>query len=100
MYKTYVLNVAPGADLAQVEYHVQTDPRIASYWNYLPYLFCVKTQISTKELAELFANAAPSFFIAEIVPANVNGRLPKAAWEWFNAPVERENALSRDFRHP
>jgi hypothetical protein len=93
MYKTYVINVPPSADLSQLQYYVQVDPRILSYWNYLPYLFCVKTEMTAKEIAEAFSDVSDSMFVAEINPQNVYGRLPKAAWEWFKAPVGSRKSL-------
>jgi hypothetical protein len=83
----------PGANLNEIERYVLTDRRIASYWNYLPYVFCVKTEMSAGELADLFAGAASSYFIAEIntgtlaMGSSISGRLPKSAWDWFNAPL-------------
>jgi hypothetical protein len=101
MYKTYILTVTPRADLDAVGYRIQTDPRIAAYWNYLPYVFCLKTEMSAKELAALFADAAVhGFLIAEIDPASVNGRLQRRAWEWFMEPVEAEDAIAPGFREP
>ena len=99
MYKTYVLTITPRADIDEVERLVQTDPRIVAYWNYLPFVFCLKTEISAKELADLFADpAVHSLFVVEIDPRNMHGRLPRGAWEWFTAPVEAEEALAPGFR--
>jgi hypothetical protein len=99
MYKTYVLSVTPRANIEQVGHIVQTDRRIVAYWNYLQLVFCVKTQMSAKELAELFEDAAVhAFLVAEIDPTNVNGRLQRAAWEWFKEPVEVEEAVASGFR--
>lgn len=101
MYKTYALVVTPRANLDEVGRLVQTEPRIPAYWNYLPYLFCVKTKMSAKELAELFTDAAVSgFLVVEIDPTNMNGRLQRAAWGWFKDPVEAEAELAPGFREP
>jgi hypothetical protein len=93
MYRTYVMTFPPNANLNEIERYVRTDTRIASYWNYLPYVFCVKTEMSASELANLFAAAASSYFIAEInagslaMGTSISGRLPKSAWDWFQAPL-------------
>jgi hypothetical protein len=55
--------VGSAPNLDEVGRLVQTEPRIPAYWNYLPYLFCVKTKMSAKEFAELFADAAVSGFL-------------------------------------
>jgi hypothetical protein len=55
------------------------------YWNYIPFVYAVKTYLSTYNLAtKLRSILTTSFFIAEINPDNINGFLPKAAWEWFS----------------
>lgn len=77
---------------------MQREPRIPAYSNYL---FCVKTEMSAKGLAELFADAAVSgFLVVEIDPMNMNGKLQRAAWEWFKDPVEAEAELAPGFREP
>jgi hypothetical protein len=93
MAKTYVLHFTTTAAIYGVADIVKHDRRILSYWNYLPYLYCVKTELSVHELAELFNDVATTYFVAEIDPDNVNGRLPKQAWGWFKAPAESRNAL-------
>jgi hypothetical protein len=93
MAKTYVLNFTNNAAIHDVAEIVKYDRRILSYWNYLPYVYCVKTELSARELAQLFYGIASTYFIAEINPDSVNGRLPKQAWEWFKAPAEAQDAL-------
>jgi hypothetical protein len=86
MLKTYVLTFTSSdlRTIAQIEDIIQFDRKtFPSFWNYMPYVFCVKSEISAQELATIFDRVASNFFIAEIKPSNVNGRLPKAAWEWF-----------------
>jgi hypothetical protein len=101
MYKTYILTVTPRADIDRVGNLVQTDRRIVGYWNYLPFVFCLKTEMTAKEIADLFADAAVhSLFVVEIDPRNMSGRLPRGAWGWFTEPVEAEEALAPGFREP
>jgi hypothetical protein len=87
MHKTYILSFA-GSDLRTINYVeeilLKNRQLFLSYWNYQPYVFCVKSEESAQGLAEIF-QFAPNFFIAEINVSNINGRLPKAAWEWFTA---------------
>lgn len=89
MLRTYILSFT-GSELsaiAKVEDIIQSDRRMfASYWNYMPYIFCVKSEASALDIANLFERVTPNYFVAEVSPYNINGRLPKAAWEWFFSP--------------
>lgn len=89
MLKTYILTFT-GSDqhtIDQIEQIIQRDRRtFQSYWNYMPYVFCVMSETSARDLAMIFERVASKFFIAEINSSNINGRLPKAAWEWFGTP--------------
>jgi hypothetical protein len=98
MYRTYVLTFPPYANVAQIQSLVQSHPRIASYWNYIPNVYCVKTDMSASDLANLFVMAASNFLVAEVntsaLAMGISGRLPQAAWDWFNAPPSKgRNAL-------
>jgi hypothetical protein len=88
MHKTYILALTAGGAISEVEYVIRNHPQVLSYWNYIPFVFCLKSNATARELATIFEKHASHFFIAEIEASNVNGRLPKPAWEWFNAPVE------------
>jgi hypothetical protein len=87
MHKTYILALTAGGAISEVEYVIRNHPQVLSYWNYIPFVFCLKSNATARELATIFEKYASHFFIAEIEASNVNGRLPKPAWEWFNAPV-------------
>jgi hypothetical protein len=93
MHKTYILTLTAGGAISEVEYVIRNHPQVLSYWNYMPFVFCLKSNASAKDLAAIFEKYASHFFIAEIDASNVNGRLPKPAWEWFSAPVEPDALL-------
>jgi hypothetical protein len=62
---------------------------ILAYWSYVPLTYCVKSYASSKELSERMRNFFPStsaYIIAEINNQNIDGLLPKEAWNWFYAP--------------
>lgn len=58
---------------------------IIAYWNYIPLVYCVKSKLSSTELAVKLGDFLPpaKFMVSEINILNLNGSLPFAAWEWF-----------------
>ena len=58
---------------------------IRGYWNYLPFVYGLKSRLSSVELATKLRPFFPggNFVITEINPWNVNGVMPQAAWSWF-----------------
>jgi len=87
--KVYVITfTAVGVNLASLIRYLHDSADIIAYWNYVPLVFCVKTRLDSMPLTYKLQPFFPSnnFFIAEIVPSNVNGMLPQPAWEWFYLP--------------
>lgn len=70
--------------LAFVQYLYDSNDVIA-FWNYVPLVYCIKSRLSSYELAVKVTPFFPhgTFFIAEVNVYNVDGRLSNAAWEWF-----------------
>lgn len=97
--KTYGLNFVGVADLHKLEAFVKNDPRVLAYWNYLPLVYCMKSFATAAELAEALLPLFPNgqFLVFEVNPTNMNGRLPKAAWEWFYSQAPSSNAMA-DYR--
>ena len=58
---------------------------IQGFWNYVPFVFCVKTKITVSELTLKIGPFFPEgiLLISEIDPVSVNGLLPEKAWTWF-----------------
>jgi hypothetical protein len=72
--------------LLTVQQYIQGSKDFVGYWNYLPFVFIVKTYLPLatlrSKLQALFPNGG--FLVAEVSPAGVDGMLPNAAWDWFN----------------
>lgn len=69
---------------------------IYGYWNYLPWTFFVKTNITAYDLTQKISNILPGslFIVSEVNKWNVNGLLPQAAWDWFH---DRPSSLGKLF---
>lgn len=67
---------------------------IAAYWNYIPLIYMVKSHLVANQLTQRFVPFLGSrFIISEIVPSNVDGQLPKEAWEWIYFPHIRKQDI-------
>ena len=92
---TYLLTTMEGRGVNwdSFIYYLKYNPAILGYWNWLPFVFAVKTTMTALELAQaLRAHCIPEafFMIAEINPANLNGYMPPDAWKWFyEQPTQR-----------
>lgn len=58
-----------------------------SYWNYIPNVYCVKSEFPAQVLSSRFEPWASKYLVAEINELNVGGLLPREAWDWFRLPV-------------
>ena len=96
--RTYIISAgfAP-TYLSELEYFIQHDQRILAYWNYIPGLYFVKSDLSAEQLTKAispFLYKTPHYIVSEVNVQNMNGQLPRTAWEWFYEPV-LDNALAR-----
>jgi hypothetical protein len=56
---------------------------IIAYWNYIPLVYCVKSRLNSTELTKKLHSFFPvqGFLVAEVNVNNINGVLPREAWE-------------------
>ena len=56
-----------------------------SWWNYIPFVFLVKTDMAPRKLADSLKEVShnASFLVIEVDPAQSDGFLPRRAWEWI-----------------
>ena len=84
--RTYLLNFsAAGVNLAALHQYIVDSKEIRAYWNYIPYVYGIKTPLSSSELSLKLQPFFPNgnYLISEIFPWNIDGILPNAAWSWF-----------------
>ncbi|MCB1433722.1 MAG: hypothetical protein KDK75_14930 [Alphaproteobacteria bacterium] len=86
--KTYILTfIVNNARMPDLENFVRYSPHIRAYWNHIPLVYCVKSELTAAQLREKIEPFFPQggFMVAELNAANVDGRLPEDAWKWFYA---------------
>src|SRR5262249_20507774 len=74
------------------ENFLRYDPEILGFWNYIPLVYLVKTNLSVSDLASRVRThlRGNQCLVAEINLYNVDGWLPKPAWDWFRSPPEKQ----------
>lgn len=82
---TYII-VVQASDMqnAHMQAFVRNNPHIKAFWNYIPSVYCVKTDLRSAELRERIDLLFPlGGFIGEVNVKDIDGRLPSEAWTWF-----------------
>lgn len=87
---------AQGVNLASFTQYLYDSTDIIAFWNYIPLVYCVKSRLSATDLTrKLLSFLTPAwgvvpmgghFMVAEINVHNINGILPRDAWDWFYLP--------------
>ena len=72
--------------------YIKDSKDFIAYWNYIPFTYMVKASLSATDIATKLQSVIPgqNFIVVEINHLNMNGILPRAAWDWIHA----------DHRHP
>jgi hypothetical protein len=81
----YSSNINVATFLPAFAQYLYDSADILAFWNYIPLVYCVKSRLKATELTFKLQPFFPNtiFLIAEINEANINGVLPREAWEWF-----------------
>jgi hypothetical protein len=71
--------------LSALHRYIMDSKDFIGYWNYIPFVYIVKSYESLPVLREKFRYILTngSFLLAEISGPHVDGLLPREAWEWF-----------------
>ena len=100
---TYIVTLDmsdPDLELKRVRTALTADDRIAKWWNYLPGVYIVQTDLSVKDVTSRVHKHAgnTSFLVSEIDLSASNGWLPDRAWKWIRRrEKERESASEKGF---
>lgn len=88
--RCYVLyGLYEGMNVAALHQWMLDSVDILSYWNHLPLLYALKTKLDVTDLTNKLLPFFDSrfFVVLEVDPENVNGWMPKPAWDWFKIPA-------------
>lgn len=95
-YNVYLVSFnATDVSLPVFENFLRQDPAILGFWNYIPLVYLVKSNLPVSDLAARVRThmAGRHCLVAEINPGHVDGWLPKAAWDWFRSAPDKRMAI-------
>jgi hypothetical protein len=84
--KTYIITFGvSGVNINSLHQYLFDSADVVAFWNYIPLVYCIKSHLSSTELASKLKPffAQDPYLIAEVNVQNLNGVLPKEAWDWF-----------------
>lgn len=100
-YKIYIINfLAARVNFAALHQYLADSIDILAYWNYIPAVYCVKSQLDATTLRDKLRPFLPDMLVvAEINISNMNGYMPsEEVWNWFfEAPPEKKPTLPTNF---
>jgi len=72
-------------DLDKIQQYVTTSPDFTSWWNHIPMVFMLETELSASVICEHLHTVAPDarFLLTEVNLAATEGYLPDISWKWF-----------------
>lgn len=85
-FKIYILNFkAEGVNLAALHQYLTDSVDVLGFWNYIPLVYCLKSNLTAAQLQPKFKPFFPfGFMIGELNQFNLNGALtPAEQWSWF-----------------
>lgn len=87
--KTYILafDVSDGrTPPEQINQYIIDAREIEAWWSHVPLVYVICSRSSVKALTDRFVKVGngAKFLLSEMNTTNMNGFLPKVAWDWFN----------------
>ena len=73
--------------LSALHRYIMDSKDFVGYWNYVPFVYIVKSYQPIQMLREKFSYIFPNggFLIAELMPrTGIDGLLSQEAWDWFS----------------
>jgi hypothetical protein len=83
--RVYILNFwVQGVNLGALNQYLHDSVDVIAYWNYIPLVYCIKSRLAATELTYKLMPFFPhGFMVAEVNTWNMNGTIPREAWDWF-----------------
>jgi hypothetical protein len=97
--RTYLLAIDAGCaveDLEKIQEYVTTSGDFSSWWNHLPMLFMLDSQMESDAIAERLHALSPGvrFLLTEVNLGAAQGWLEEVSWKWIE-----KRALSTTPQH-
>jgi hypothetical protein len=97
--RTYLLAIDASCgfeDIEKIRQYVTTSSDFSSWWNHLPMLFMLDSQMESEAIAEKLHALSPGarFLLTEVNLGAAQGWLPEVSWKWIE-----KRALSTTAQH-
>ncbi len=87
--------VDPDLDLKPIKEHIRHSPEFKHWWNYLPGIYLVTTDLDPDGITERLhgmSNQA-SFLVIRVNPEDSQGWLPEKSWGWIKRREKERSEL-------
>ena len=86
--RTFIITIDPSSpmiDIDGLKSFITTSQNIISWWNHIPLVFLVTTDLDADGLSEKVRpfTGKTRFLVMEVNPAECEGSLPRRSWQWI-----------------
>jgi hypothetical protein len=87
----------PDLEIARVREALTTHDRISNWWNYIPGVYLVRTELTPDQISDLIKPVAAnaSYLVMEVNPGHSEGWLSDRAWRWIRKRSRGANRAER-----
>lgn len=98
--RTFIIAVDPYAaslDIEDLREHIRTSPEFHNWWNHIPFVFLVTTDVDADRVSESLARHTNGarFLVMEVNPSESEGWLPERGWNWIRRRSRSEKPLPK-----
>lgn len=98
--RTYIVTLDasdPAIDLDALKEFIKTDPHIDNWWNHIPFVFLLSTELSASGLSDLLRRYTKDarLLVMAVDPGESDGWLTERGWRWIKrySPPSRAGEL-------
>ena len=105
--QTYIVTLDasdPAIDLDALKEFIKTSPHIDNWWNHIPFVFLVSTELSAGGLSDLLRRYTKDarLLVMAVDPGESDGWLAERSWQWIrrhSASTRARSLLEKVSRH-
>ena len=95
--RTYIVTLDPSdptIDLDGLRDFVKTSPRIENWWNHIPFVFLVTSELGADDLGEALRHYTKDarFLVMAVDPEASDGWLTEKGWQWIRRRAKPSRA--------
>ena len=85
-------------DYAEIKKFIKSSDDFSAWWNYIPFVFLVKTELTPQKLAAALRQVTDdtSFLVIAVDPSQSDGFLPRRAWQWIKRREKEQDLATKE----